>query len=124
MSDDFCVSCATELLEIDKDPNGDPNATCKRCVAEEDHDFDADPHAVFSRSGERTDPPKAWRPVPSEPASKPVRMMVDVEKVEAWIKVCQEASRKPGGSGLLEAAEEMSSMVSAAQERQKKRGKK
>ncbi len=55
MSEDrgHCIGCGTELLCIDDDPNGDRNATCARCVAEECHDFDLDPDAVFSRNGDR-----------------------------------------------------------------------
>lgn len=54
MSHDYghCISCSTEMSVIDDDPNGDHNATCARCRAEEDHDFDAQPGAVFDRSGD------------------------------------------------------------------------
>lgn len=59
-----CTSCNTELLELDDDPNGAHNATCKRCVAEENHDFDRFPGVTFTRSGEQIDPPK---PTPVAP---------------------------------------------------------
>lgn len=48
-----CISCGDELYELDRDPNGDKNATCARCVAEESHDFELEPHAVFDRRGNR-----------------------------------------------------------------------
>jgi hypothetical protein len=54
-----CMSCPEELLAVDEDANGTKNSTCRRCRAEEDHDFDAEPNAVFNRMGERvTDLPK------------------------------------------------------------------
>lgn len=53
-----CISCNKELTAIDDDPNGAFNSTCRRCEAEEAHDFDAEPDAVFSDLGERLDEPK------------------------------------------------------------------
>lgn len=50
-----CLSCPEQLCIVDDDPNGEGNATCAKCRAEEDHDFDKEPGAVFSRSGERID---------------------------------------------------------------------
>lgn len=50
---DLCLGCGTELGHLDMDPNGDENATCARCRAEEDHDFDAEPDAVFNRAGQQ-----------------------------------------------------------------------
>lgn len=55
-ADDYCVACGCELLElIDDDPNGDRNPKCARCRAEEAHDFDVEPQAVFNRQGSRID---------------------------------------------------------------------
>ncbi len=48
-----CLGCPATLNALDEDPNGDKNAVCARCRAEEDHDFDAEPNAVFARNGER-----------------------------------------------------------------------
>lgn len=48
-----CIGCQVIMCYLDDDPNGDKNATCARCRAEEEHDFDAEPDAEFSRSGER-----------------------------------------------------------------------
>ena len=52
---DYCIGCAEPLQSIDEDPNGDMPSTCKRCRAEEDHDFDVDPFALFGRCGSRDD---------------------------------------------------------------------
>ena len=52
---EHCIGCQTELLDCDLDPNGEENSDCVRCRAEEDHDFDAEPNAVFNRFGERVD---------------------------------------------------------------------
>lgn len=49
----FCISCQTPLTVIDEDPNGEQNATCAKCRAEENHDFDAEPNAQYSRDGTR-----------------------------------------------------------------------
>lgn len=54
-----CLSCPEQLCIVDDDPNGDGNATCAKCRAEDDHDFDKEPGAVFSRSGERIDNKRA-----------------------------------------------------------------
>lgn len=48
---DHCIGCQSELMEVDNDPNGDKNAVCVRCRAEEAHDFDADPDVWFDRQG-------------------------------------------------------------------------
>ncbi|HCF9284111.1 TPA: hypothetical protein NI618_001724 [Pseudomonas aeruginosa] len=50
-----CMGCGEELCHLDDDPNGAHNCTCARCRAQDEHDFDAEPGAVFSRSGERID---------------------------------------------------------------------
>jgi hypothetical protein len=47
-----CINCGEEMSVIDDDPNGDHNATCARCRAQEAHDFDLHPNAEFSRLGE------------------------------------------------------------------------
>lgn len=52
---DECIDCGEPLLGCDSDPNGDKNSTCARCRAEDKHDFDRFPGAVFNRSGERID---------------------------------------------------------------------
>lgn len=59
-----CINCRTELCCLDDDPNGDRNATCAQCRAQEEHDFDAEPHAVFNRAGERIDDAPAARSMP------------------------------------------------------------
>jgi hypothetical protein len=51
MSDDYCISCGCDLCIIDQDPDGRKNATCARCRAEEEHDFDAEPNVRFDRAG-------------------------------------------------------------------------
>ena len=49
-----CLGCGTDLIPaIDGDPNGDMDAVCARCRAEESHDYDRAPKAVFDRGGER-----------------------------------------------------------------------
>lgn len=55
MSDDRgeCMNCPNELGAIDDDPNGAHNLICAKCTAEQSHDFDAEPHAEFNRSGKR-----------------------------------------------------------------------
>lgn len=56
MTIDRCIVCTTEIFSsIDSDPNGRENSVCARCRAEEAHDFDAEPNAVFDRSGRRID---------------------------------------------------------------------
>lgn len=55
MNRGHCISCTDELTWLDDDPNGDKNATCQKCRAEEDHDFDAEPNAVFDKRGCRVD---------------------------------------------------------------------
>jgi hypothetical protein len=50
-----CLNCLEELCGLDDDPNGEHNATCAKCRAEEDHDFDAEPDAVFNRDGSMAD---------------------------------------------------------------------
>jgi hypothetical protein len=48
----ICLGCHTQLIPAyDADPNGDMSATCAKCRAEEAHDFDRWPKAVFDRSG-------------------------------------------------------------------------
>lgn len=56
MNDDYCLNCAREMIPThDNDPNGQENAVCAQCRAEEEHDFDAEPGAVFNRAGHRID---------------------------------------------------------------------
>ncbi|MBD8681715.1 MULTISPECIES: hypothetical protein [Pseudomonas] len=52
-----CIECGNELTVVDDDPNRTCGATCKRCLAEQNHDFDAEPDVQFSRSGERMGAP-------------------------------------------------------------------
>lgn len=60
----YCLGCGEELCCLDEDPNGDENPTCARCRAQEDHDYDAEPLALFSRGGERiADAKPAFRDV-------------------------------------------------------------
>ena len=49
-NDDTCIGCGTELSCIDDDPNGDKNCKCKRCTAEEEHDYDLE-DVEFNRDG-------------------------------------------------------------------------
>lgn len=120
MSDEHCFGCGTELLEIDKDPNGDLNVTCKRCMAEEDHDFDAEPGAVFGRAGERIDHPKMWRPT-ATPVKKPERLLVGVDTLREWASACRAADTESGACGVHRIATEIDAMIAAFQERQDKR---
>lgn len=124
MPNEQCVGCGSELLEIDKDPNGDENATCKRCVAEEDHDFDLDPGAVFNRSGERTDPQLERRVATTKLAAKPVRIMVDVNKLNKWAKLLESVDVQTHTVAVLEVSNEIKSLVAASTARQAKRKKK
>lgn len=53
--DDYCLNYTTELLpSLDADPDGKMNVNCARCRVEEEHDFDEEPLALFSRSGRDT----------------------------------------------------------------------
>ncbi len=54
---DYCIGCMTEIYCIDDAPNGDHNATCAKCRAEEEHDFDAEPDVTFTRCGWRVEAP-------------------------------------------------------------------
>lgn len=50
--DEHCLNCAIRLDPgIDEDPNGDMPTKCKRCQAEEEHDFDVAPGVGFDRRG-------------------------------------------------------------------------
>lgn len=49
----FCISCLSELNYLDDDPNGEHNAVCAKCRAEENHDFDTEPDVLFLRNGKR-----------------------------------------------------------------------
>lgn len=48
-----CVECGDELTPLDDDPNRTCGPTCKRCLAEQAHDFDAEPGVEFTKTGER-----------------------------------------------------------------------
>lgn len=48
-----CIECGNELTAIDDDPNRTCGVTCARCLAEQNHDFDAEPGVEFTRSGKR-----------------------------------------------------------------------
>lgn len=76
-----CIGCGSELLALDDNPNGAHNSTCKKCVAEEDHDFDRFPGVTFTRSGEQIDPPK---PVPVAP-KRTLRDVFDGATVKAQL---------------------------------------
>lgn len=52
---ELCLGCHEELCTLDEDPNGEMNCVCARCRAEEEHDFDKEPNAVFGRAGRRID---------------------------------------------------------------------
>lgn len=47
-----CIVCQDLLSE---DVDGADAAKCARCVAEENHDFDREPHVTFERNGERVE---------------------------------------------------------------------
>lgn len=64
-----CIDCGEGLCHLDDDPNGARNATCARCKAHDAHDFDAEPNAVFSRSGERVDNKPQRRVMPENLSS-------------------------------------------------------
>lgn len=59
-----CIDCGTEMNLLDDDPNGNQNATCARCRAESEHDFDAEPNVVFTRTGEPVDARLSPRQMP------------------------------------------------------------
>ena len=50
-----CIECGTELTPVDDDPNRTCGATCARCLAEQSHDFEAEPGVEFTRSGQRVE---------------------------------------------------------------------
>lgn len=51
-----CFGCGDDLNPtLDAAPNGDMGCTCARCLAEENHDFDAEPGVTFTRAGHRVD---------------------------------------------------------------------
>jgi hypothetical protein len=47
----YCIGCGCPMFILDDDPNGEHNAICARCRAEEAHDFDAFPNVKFGRDG-------------------------------------------------------------------------
>jgi hypothetical protein len=54
MMRDRCGDCSDVLIgHFDDDPSGREATTCARCVAEQGHDFDAEPGAIFRRGGDR-----------------------------------------------------------------------
>lgn len=57
MNIERCLGCGVVLGHLDRDPNGDENAACARCRAEECHDFDAEPNVTFDRAGHMMEPP-------------------------------------------------------------------
>lgn len=59
-----CIDCGTELNLLDDDPNGAHNATCARCRAESEHDFDAEPNVVITRSGDVVEAKSSARQMP------------------------------------------------------------
>lgn len=59
-----CIDCGTELSLLDDDPNGNHNATCTRCRAESEHDFDTEPNVVFTRAGAPVDAKLSPRQMP------------------------------------------------------------
>lgn len=120
-----CMECQTELCLADNDDNGRENGICKRCVAEQDHDFDAEPNAVFSRFGERTDPQRAWTPPArlfKSSEDRPRRLCVTVDQLEKWASTLEGAENGSGATGGLEAAKEIRAMIGKSDER--KKGKK
>ncbi|AXH59715.1 hypothetical protein [Pseudomonas amygdali] len=62
-----CIGCGRELTHLDDDPNRTCGPTCKRCLAEQEHDFDADPDAKFSETGERIVEPVALQSAATNP---------------------------------------------------------
>jgi len=50
-----CIQCGESLSYIDDDLNGEWNSDCVRCRAEDDHDYDIEPLAVYDRCGRRVD---------------------------------------------------------------------
>lgn len=62
----ICLNCDEELIRsIDDDPNGEMNAVCARCRAEEEHDFDREPDAVFDRYGNQIEESAVTTPSPA-----------------------------------------------------------
>jgi len=55
-----CLHCGDKLSCIDDDPNGDGNAVCARCSAEEEHDYDIEPGVEFERDGRRKGEDLSW----------------------------------------------------------------
>lgn len=88
---ELCLGCGVLLGHLDRDPNGDENATCARCRAEENHDFDADPNVTFDRAGNMKTSPS-----PAEQASGE---FVEVASVEAalqkWLDWCGQHNEEP-----------------------------
>lgn len=121
MNDDLCVGCGDELLEIDKDPNGDKNATCKRCLAEEDHDYDLDPHAVFNRIGERTDTPRQPKSAFTAVPYKPDRLIVDAKLLESWARQLDCDRESFDQDKARSTAREIRGMIKDSRERKAKR---
>lgn len=96
-----CTSCPAQLSCVDDDSNGDRNATCARCRAEESHDFDADPGATFDRLGRRVERSQDQRPFTaliSTMAQQPQRQ----DSTDAQLRDLQVASNR---LGLYDAAD-------------------
>lgn len=48
----YCMECTKEMNPgIDEDLNGDMGCVCAQCLAEQAHDFDAEPDVMFDRYG-------------------------------------------------------------------------
>ncbi|MBI6883123.1 hypothetical protein [Pseudomonas putida] len=117
MSEENCVTCDVELCIADRDPDGTKNAECLRCIAEQNHDFDREPNAVFSRMGERLDPPQEPKPCSRVKQEKPAKIYVLVDQLKEWEKVLSNA-------GAARAVNEIRAMITASEERKKQRKKK
>lgn len=59
MSTEYCIGCQDELKFFDRDPNGEFNPICLRCVAEEEHDFTKYPKVKFDRMGQQIEKQKS-----------------------------------------------------------------
>lgn len=80
----MCTGCGTGMLDCDNDPNGRENHNCARCRAEEEHDFDVDPAALFDRQGILIEPPEP------EPLVATVDEAENVLKILAAINILRE----------------------------------
>lgn len=107
-----CINCGTELCLLDDDPNGDHNCTCAQCLAHDEHDFDADPNAVFSRAGHRIDDKPQKRNMPEQLRSVLLSIPQQPQRQDSSGAQLADLHAFANRLGLYDAADAIKGMIS------------